>query len=144
VLDTPPEERFDRLTRLAAAIFDVPTALVSLVDRDRQWFKSAHGSEARETPREISFCAHAVASKAPMVVPDALADPRFAENPMVKGAPRVRFYAGQPLILPDGNCVGTVCLVDTRPRDLDQRAMGLLRDIAELVRRELLLTDAKA
>jgi phosphoribosyl 1,2-cyclic phosphodiesterase len=143
LLDTPPEERFDRLTRLAAAIFDVPTALVSLVDRDRQWFKSALGSDVRESPRETSFCAHAVVSKTAMVVPDALADPRFAENPMVKGGPRVRFYAGQPLILPDGSCVGTVCVIDTRPRDLDQRSMGLLRDIGELVRRELLLTDAK-
>ena len=142
VLDTPPEERFDRLTRLAAAIFDVPTALVTLVDRDRQWFKSGYGDGPRETPREMSFCAHAVANRAPLVVPDAMQDERFAENPMVTAAPRIRFYAGQPLILPDGNCIGTVCLVDTRPRELDERQKGLLADIGELVRRELLLSHA--
>jgi len=140
ILDTPPEERFDRLTRLAAAIFDVPTALVSLIDRDRQWFKSVHGLDVRETPREVSFCGHAVAERAPMIVSDALNDPRFADNPYVVGGPRVRFYAGQPLILPDGSCVGTVCLIDTRPRELDEQALELLHDIGELVRRELLLT----
>ena len=144
LLDTPPEERFDRLTRVAAAIFDVPTALVSLVDRDRQWFKSGYGDGPRETPREMSFCAHAVAGHAPLVVPDAMQDARFADNPMVTGEERVRFYAGQPLILPDGSCVGTVCLVDTRPRELDERQKGLLADIGELVRRELLLADRQA
>ena len=142
VLDTAPEERFDRLTRLAAAIFDVPTVLVSLVDRDRQWFKSGYGDQPRETPREMSFCAHAVANRVPLVVADAVQDERFAENPMVIGDPRVRFYAGQPLILPDGSCVGTVCLVDTRPRELDETQKGLLADIGELVRRELLFTGA--
>ena len=144
ILDTAPEERFDRLTRLAVAIFDVPTALVSLVDRDRQWFKSGYGERVRETPREMSFCAHAVAGRAPLVVPDAMQDERFADNPMVTGEQRVRFYAGQPLILPDGSCVGTVCLVDTRPRELDERQKGLLADIGELVRRELLLADRQA
>jgi CheY-like chemotaxis protein len=142
ILDTPPEERFDRLTRLAAAIFDVPTALVSLVDRDRQWFKAGYGDLPRETPREESFCAHAVVNRAPLVVPDAMDDDRFADNPTVTGEPRVRFYAGQPLILPDGACVGTVCLVDTRPRELDERQKGLLADLGELVRRELLLPKA--
>jgi GAF domain-containing protein len=141
LLDTPPEERFDRLTRLAAAILDVPTALVSLVDSDRQWFKSGYGDGPRETPRDASFCAHAVASRTALVVPDALEDPRFADNPLVSGDPRVRFYAGQPLILPDGSCVGTVCLVDTRPRELDERQRGLLADIGELVRRELLMSQ---
>lgn len=143
VLDTPPEERFDRLTRLAAAIFDVPTALVSLVDQDRQWFKSALGAGAlRETPRETSFCAHAVVNRETLVVRDTLSDARFADNPMVTGEPRVRFYAGEPLILPDGSCVGTVCLLDTRPRELDEARLQLLRDIGALVQRELLLTDA--
>ena len=141
LLDTPPEERFDRLTRLAAAILDVPTALASFVDKDRQWFKSGYGHGPRETPRDMSFCAHAVASRAPLVVQDAMEDPRFADNPVVTGDPRVRFYAGQPLIMPDGSCVGTVCLVDTRPRDLDERERGLLADIGELVRRELLMSQ---
>ncbi|MCC6196862.1 MAG: GAF domain-containing protein [Burkholderiales bacterium] len=145
VLDTAPEERFDRLARLAAAIFEVPTAMVSLVDRDRQWFKSAIGTRgARETPREVSFCAHAVASRMTLVVPDTLYDERFADNPMVTGGPRVRFYAGEPLILPDGNCVGTVCLIDTRPREVDAPKLALLRDIGALVQRELLLGNAPA
>lgn len=143
LLDTPAEERFDRLTRLAAAIFDVPTALVSLVDRDRQWFKSAHGADGvRESPRESSFCAHAVVERETLVVPDTLSDTRFADNPMVTGGPRVRFYAGEPLILPDGSCIGTVCLLDTRPREVDGMQLELLRDIGALVQRELLLTDA--
>jgi phosphoribosyl 1,2-cyclic phosphodiesterase/CheY-like chemotaxis protein len=139
VLDTPPERRFDRLTRLAAAVFDVPVVLVSLVDRDRQWFKSAHGIGVRESSRETSFCAHAIVGNEPMVIPDALLDDRFADNPLVTGGMRVRFYAGQPLILPDGSCVGTLCLIDTRPRQLNEKDMDLLGDIGHLVRRELLL-----
>ena len=144
VLDTLPETRFDRLTRLAAAAFDVPIALVSLVDRDRQWFKSAHGLDARESTRETSFCAHAIVGRDPMVVPDALLDERFADNPLVTGAPRVRFYAGQPLILPDGSCVGTLCLIDHRPRQIDEKDLHLLGDIGHLVRRELLLMPGSA
>ncbi len=142
VLDTPPETRFDRLTRLAAAAFDVPIALVSLVDSDRQWLKSTHGVTAGESSREMSFCAHAVAARAPLVVPDALLDARFADNPLVTGGPRVRFYAGQPLVLPDGSCVGTLCIIDVRPRTLDQKDLALLGDIGHLVRRELLLMPA--
>ena len=142
VLDTAPETRFDRLTRLAAAVFDVPIVLVSLIDSDRQWFKSTYGVEACESPRETSFCAYAVAARAPLVVQDALLDERFADNPMVTGGPRVRFYAGQPLVLPDGSCVGTLCLIDVRPRALDQKDLDLLGDIAQLVRRELLLMPA--
>ena len=139
VLDTEPETRFDRLTRLAAAAFDVPIALVSLVDRDRQWFKSAHGIDVRESSRETSFCAHAIVGHVPLVVPDALLDERFADNPLVAGGLRVRFYAGQPLILPDGSCVGTLCLIDVRPREIAQRDLDLLGDLGHLVRRELLL-----
>jgi GAF domain-containing protein len=144
VLDTAPEARFDRLTRLAAAVFNVPIVLVSLIDSDRQWFKSTYGVDACESPREASFCAYAVAASAPLVVQDALLDERFADNPMVTGAPRVRFYAGQPLILPDGSCVGTLCLIDMRPRALDQKDLDLLGDIAQLVRRELLLMPESA
>src|SRR6185369_6073422 len=103
-----------------------------------------HGLDLRESPRETSFCGHAIAARAPMIVPDALADPRFADNPHVVGGARVRFYAGQPLILPDGSCIGTVCLVDTRPREMNERALELLHDIGELVRRELLLTAVAA
>jgi CheY-like chemotaxis protein len=138
ILDTAPEERFDRLTRLAAALFDVPVALVSLVDQNRQWLKSRHGLAARESPREVSFCAHAILSPAEiMVVPDTLQDARFADNPAVTGEPRVRFYAGCPLVLSDGSCIGTLCLIDTRPRELGEAAVGLLRDVGGLVRQEL-------
>ena len=139
ILDTPPEERFDRLTRLGAALFDVPLALVSLIDQNRQWLKSCHGEvSTRESPREVSFCAHAIATPGEsMVVPDALRDPRFADSPVVTSAPRVRFYAGCPLVLEDGSCVGTLCLIDTRPRELDEAALRLLRDVGSLVRQEL-------
>lgn len=142
LLDTPPEERFDRLTRLAAALFAVPIALVSLVDRDRQWFKSRQGLDLAETPREAAFCAHAILGPDVLLVPDAQADPRFADNPLVTGEPRVRFYAGVPLRLPDGSRAGTLCLNDTRPRDLDEKQIGLLRDLGALVERELAASGA--
>lgn len=138
VLDTPPEERFDRLTRLAAALFEVPVALITLVDRNRQWFKSRHGLEVRETPRDRSFCAHALFCDDVMVVPDTRHDSRFADNPLVTGEPRVRFYAGYPIRDASGTCFGTLCLVDTRPRDLDGMKLELLRDLGSLVCRELL------
>jgi phosphoribosyl 1,2-cyclic phosphodiesterase/CheY-like chemotaxis protein len=138
LLDTPPEERFDQITRRAAALFDVPIALVSLVDENRQWIKSSYGlSEIRSTSREVSFCAHVVAQRAPMIVPDTLLDDRFAENPMVTGGPRIRFYAGFPLILPEGACVGSLCLIDNRPRQLDKAGARLLRDLGEKVGEEL-------
>jgi phosphoribosyl 1,2-cyclic phosphodiesterase/DNA-binding response OmpR family regulator len=137
LLDTPAEDRFDRLTRLASAVFGVPMALVSLVDRDRQWFKSRHGLSASETDRDLSFCAHAVASGQVLVVPDTLLDARFAENPLVTGAPRIRFYAGYPLDVEKGVCVGTLCLLVTRPRELTTREHQLLGDLGQLVAQEL-------
>ena len=137
VLDTGPEERFDRLTRLAAAVAGVPIALVSLVDRDRQWFKSALGLQAAETPREMSICAHVVASRAALVVNDTLLDARFADNPLVTSGPRVRFYAGFPLFHPNGSCLGTLCLIDTRPRRLAPATLERLDDLALLVQEEL-------
>ncbi len=137
ILDTEPEERFDRITRLAAAVFDVPIALVSLVDKDRQWFKSCYGLSATETSREVSFCAHVVYNRETMLVSDTLVDPRFGDNPFVVNEPRVRFYAGCPLILVDGSCVGTLCLVDTRPRSLEGRDVGLLQDLRDLTVQEL-------
>ena len=141
VLDTEPEERFDRITRLAVAVFEVPIALVSLVDRDRQWFKSCYGISAKETSREASFCAHVVYNREMMLVTDALMDPRFADNPLVVNEPRVRFYAGCPLILADGSCVGTLCLVDTRARSLEGRDVGLLQDLRDLTVQELYRTS---
>lgn len=138
ILDTPPEERFDRIAAFAAQEFSVPMALVSMVDRDRQWFKSNFGLEARETPRNISFCGHAVTLSAPLVVPDALEDPRFADNPLVIGHPYVRFYAGAGLRLPYGQVVGTLCVMDRRPRTFDRLDVAVLCGLRDLVVEELL------
>ncbi|MDX2457273.1 MAG: MBL fold metallo-hydrolase [Gammaproteobacteria bacterium] len=137
ILDTAPEERYDRIARIASEAFEVPIALVSLVDRDRQWFKSCIGLDAKETPRDMAFCAHAILKDEVLIVPDAFLDPRFADNPLVTGEPHVRFYAGCPLKLPDGNFMGTLCLIDTRPRQLDDRKINLLRDLGKLAELEL-------
>jgi len=137
VLDTPREDRFDRFTRLAAASFNVPIALVSLVDTDRQWFKSCIGMDAPGTPRSVAFCSHAVALDDLLVVPDTRLDERFANNPLVTGAPHVRFYAGQPVRSLDGQPLGTLCIVDTVPRTLDDAGRRMLRDLAQLVQDEL-------
>jgi ribonuclease BN (tRNA processing enzyme) len=137
ILDTEPEERFDRYTDEISATLDVPVALVSLVDTDRQWFKSHHGVDATETPRDMSICAHAIHGRDVMQVPDALADIRFADNPLVTGAPHMRFYAGMPLTLRDGTCVGTLCVADTRPRQLDESQLDELRRLGRLVVLEL-------
>jgi phosphoribosyl 1,2-cyclic phosphodiesterase/CheY-like chemotaxis protein len=136
LLDTPEEERFDRITRLAGALFDVPVALITLVDRDRQFFKSHCGLSIRETPRDESFCAHTVYTRAPMVIPDARLDARFADNPAVSGPASLRFYAGYPLQLADGTCVGTLCIADTRPRHFGDDDLSRLADLAGLVTRE--------
>jgi GAF domain-containing protein len=141
ILDTAPEERFDRISAFAAKEFDVPIALVSLVDQDRQWSKSNFGLEVCETPRDVSFCGHAINQSETLVVPDALKDPRFADNPLVTGHPFVRFYAGAGLRLPYGQVVGTLCIMDRRPREfdrLDVAILGGLRDmvVEELFRRE--------
>ncbi len=137
LLDTPEEERFDRITRLAAQMFNVPIALISLVDAQRQWFKSRAGLEAQETPREQSFCAHAILLSQALVVPDALLDERFADNPLVTAAPRVRFYAGHRIRAPDGSPVGTLCLIDHRPRQLGDGELQALSDLAALAELEL-------
>jgi ribonuclease BN (tRNA processing enzyme)/DNA-binding response OmpR family regulator len=137
VLDTEPEERFDRFTAQISSALDVPVALVSLVDEDRQWFKSRHGVEVTETPREMALCAHAILGDDLLEVPDALADPRFADNPAVVNPPRMRFYAGMPLRLDNGHCVGTLCVADQRPRRLDPEQADELRRVAALVVDEL-------
>lgn len=136
VLDTIAEERFDRLTRIAKRLFGVQVALVSLVDENRQWFKSCIGLDVRETPRAISFCGHAILGDSPFVIPDALDDPRFADNPMVTGAPYIRFYAGCPLRGPDRRKLGTLCIVDSRPREFDHEDIAMLVDLAALVESE--------
>lgn len=137
ILDTPPEERFDRLTRLAQHLLNVPIAVVSLVDSNRQWFKSCQGLAASETPRSISFCGHAILDEQLFVIPDALLDPRFADNPLVVDAPHIRFYAGQPLKASDGSRLGTLCVIDSKPRHLTQAERDGLRDLAVLVENEL-------
>ncbi|HEY2992529.1 MAG TPA: MBL fold metallo-hydrolase [Methylomirabilota bacterium] len=136
ILDTPVEERFDRITRLAKRIFDVPAAMVTLIDKERQWFKSAPGLDMRETPRDLSFCSYTIHQEGMFVVPDALADPRFADNPVVAAGPRLRFYAGRPVHI-DGRRVGTLCVVDNRPRQLGADDLKALDDLAVLVEKEL-------
>ncbi|MGC5699079.1 sensor domain-containing diguanylate cyclase [Pseudomonas sp. NFXW11] len=137
ILDTPPEERFDRLTRLAKRLFNVPIALVSLVDSDRQWFKSCVGLDASETPRDVSFCGHAILGDQILTVPNAEQDERFHDNPLVLGDPGIRFYAGCPLTVPNGSKLGTLCLIDVKPRDLDDEERALLRDLARMAEQEL-------
>jgi phosphoribosyl 1,2-cyclic phosphodiesterase len=137
VLDTEPEPRFDRYTTMASEALDVPVALISLIDDDRQWFKSTRGIDATETPRDMAFCSHAILDDEVFQVPDALDDPRFADNPLVAADPRVRFYAGAPLTLSDGTRSGTLCVIDHRPRLLRDDQLAELRRLAALVAEEL-------
>ena len=138
LLDTPPEERFDRVTRLAKQVFDTPIALVSLVDADRQWFKSRQGLDATETPRDISFCGHAILDDKVLVIKDATKDDRFCDNPLVCSNPNIRFYAGYPLAAPDGSRVGTLCIIDEEPRDVSAEQLRLLRELGRMVEEELI------
>ena len=137
VLDTEPEECFDRITRVAKSALRVPIALVSLVDADRQWFKSKQGLEADETPREISFCTHAIRADVPFIIDDATKHDRFRNNPLVTGDPNIRFYAGIPLKSPKGFNLGTLCVIDTVPRDIQTVEVLILQDLARLVVDEL-------
>ncbi|HKY75761.1 MAG TPA: GAF domain-containing sensor histidine kinase [Acidimicrobiia bacterium] len=137
LLDTPPEERFDRIARVAAALFDAPIALVTLVDANRQWFKSCFGLPVRETDRGVSFCAHAILGSDVFVIPDARADDRFADNPLVTAEPHIRFYAGHPLRAADGTAVGTLCVIDRRPRTVTADQLDRLGDLARWAEQEL-------
>lgn len=138
LLDTPPEQRFDRLTKLGQRVFNVPIVLVVLLDEHRQWFKSNPGLAVRETPRYMAFCTHTVDYQDILLVPDACKDPRFQNNPLVTSEPHIRFYAGCPLRVPNGNAVGTLCLIDRKPGMLKPEDQVLLRDMAHLVEKELL------
>lgn len=142
ILDTPPEDAFDRITRIVAETIGVPIALVSLVDRDRQWFKSRRGLDAMETPREVAFCAHAILGDDLFVVEDATKDARFCDNPLVENDPSIRFYAGAPLTSAQGFNLGTLCAIDTKPRQLTENERHLLSDLATLVVDELELRVA--
>jgi GAF domain-containing protein len=137
ILDTPPEERFDRIAAFAAQEFDVPIAMVSLVDANRTWFKSCIGVDMREAPRDVSFCGHAILSNETLVIPDTLQDTRFADNPNVIHPPHVRFYAGAPLGLPKGDIVGTLCIYDMVPREMDAIALAILSSLRDLVVEQL-------
>lgn len=136
VLDTLPEERFDRLTRIAKRMFGVPIALVSLVDENRQWFKSCMGISANETPRDMSFCGHAILGDEVLIILDALEDPRFADNPLVLNDPKIRFYAGCPLTV-NGQKLGTLCIIDQLPRSFGEEDIEALKDLAAMAEREL-------
>jgi PAS domain S-box-containing protein len=142
VLDTPPEPAFDRIVRLAALLLDVPIALISLVDAGRQWFKARYGLDVREAPRTIAFCDHAMRGTSILVIPDAKLDPRFCENPAVTGDMGLRFYAGAPLVTPDGFALGTICAIDRTSRQLSARDTAILAALAEQALHELEVRSA--
>ncbi len=137
ILDTLPENAFDRLTTLAASMFDVPIALVTLIDRDRQWFKSKFGLQTSETPLDVSFCAHTILKDSVLVIPDASTDARFKDNNLVTGSPHIRFYAGAPLKASNGHNIGTFCIIDTVARDFDPAQQAILQDLAAVAMDEL-------
>lgn len=137
LIDTPAEARFDRIVRLAAQATGSPIALVSLLTSARQWFKARVGLEAQETPREWAFCSHAVLAEGAFVVEDAAADPRFRDNPLVQGAPWIRFYAGVPVRDSAGNALGTLCVIDREPRKLRNTELQALLDLADIASGEV-------
>ena len=137
ILDTSHEERFDRVTRMAKRMFGVEISLVSLVDEDRQWFKSKQGLDATETPRDISFCGHAINQDHLFIIPNAIEDLRFSDNPLVVDAPNIRFYAGYPLKLRQGINLGTLCLIDSKPKYLNEEDKQLLNDLGAMIEQEI-------
>jgi two-component system NtrC family sensor kinase len=137
ILDTDPEESFDALVILASYVCKTPMAMLSLLDDHRQWFKSSVGVQVRETPLEMSICAHAIKQQDLFVVPDTLQDARFRENPLVLGEPHIRFYAGAPLINEDGYALGTLCVMDNQPRELDLEQRQALKSLRQLALRQM-------
>jgi PAS domain S-box-containing protein len=144
ILDTPLEERFDRFVRLAKHLFDVPIAMISIVDAERQWLKAYCGVSSQNTPRSQSFCAYTLFDNTSLIVPDALDDHRFMENPMVTGEPHIRFYAGYPIHDRHGHALGALCIIDTIPRHFHAHDLETLRQLARLVDQEIDLTNARA
>lgn len=141
LLDTPPEERFDRISRVAAKVLNVPVSYVSLIDGERQWYKSVCGFDVSETPRGPSLCAHTILSDEAILCPDTLLEPRFADSPYVTGPPNVRFYMGQPLATPDGYKVGTFCCMGMEPRPISQEEIRIFQDFAAMAETEINLMD---
>lgn len=139
ILDTPIERSFERITRLAKTVFNVPIVAFSLIDSERQWFKSIQGLNVCETSRDVSFCGHAINQSEIFVVEDARQDPRFADNPLVTGDPNIRFYAGCPIVLDNDKMIGALCIIDTEPRTLRDQDILMLKDMAELITVELKL-----
>jgi len=137
ILDTAFEEKFDRLTRMAKRMFDIPIAMVSLIDENRQWFKSCIGLDIHETSRDVSFCGHTILGDDIFLINDATKDERFSDNPLVTGEPNIVFYAGCPLKLPSGSKIGTLCIIDTKPRDFTTEDLETLRDLAVMVENEM-------
>lgn len=137
ILDTPPEERFDKVVEFAAQEFDVPIALISLLDENRQWFKARVGVDVCETARDISFCGHVILQPDLFIIPDSRADERFADNPLVVNPPHVIFYAGAPLTMPSGFVIGTLCIIDHEPRTLDATEMAIFTSLRDLLLEEL-------
>ena len=144
ILDTPAENRYDRITRMARRLFDVEICLISLVDTNRQWFKSKVGLAACETARDISFCGHAILHDDIFVISDAAADARFADNPLVTGAPNIRFYAGYPIKGPNGHRIGTLCIIDSKPRLLTDEELRTLQDLGAMVEDEIKIASQAA
>lgn len=144
ILDTPSEQAYDDITALAAFICDAPIALVSLVDSDRQWFKSRVGLDVDETSRDVSFCAHAILSERITIVKDSREDERFSDNPLVTCAPNIQFYAGVPLQTPEGHPIGTLCVIDHQPRELSEAQIKILETLARQVVMQLELRRISA
>ena len=137
ILDTPIQESFERITRITKALFDVPIVSFTLVDSDRQWFKSVQGLDLCEGPRKISFCGHVINQDELFIINDTHLDPRFADNPYVTGEPHIRFYAGYPVHAEDGSKIGSLCLIDTKPRDFKDSDLTQLKDMAAMIENEL-------
>ncbi len=142
ILDTPSNPVFDEIAQRAARAYNAPIATITLVDRDRQWFKARVGLQASETPRDVSFCTHTILRNEPLVLLDTLADPRFSNNPLVVGPPYIRFYAGAPLYYGDQIRLGALCIMDTKPRAAESIDVDLLQNLADQVAGELWVHQA--